>query len=73
MINYTIISFRTTTDAIIFESVAKNNNLDGRLIPLPRSISAMCGLCWREPTSNLIAVKNLIEEFDLSYDTIYNN
>ncbi len=70
---YTIISFRTTTDAIIFESVAKDNNLHGRLIPLPRSISASCGLCWREPNNNLIAVKNLIEEFDLSYDTIYDN
>ena len=41
-----IITFRCTTDAIAMEKACKETLTPGRLIPVPRSISASCGLSW---------------------------
>ena len=44
-----IITFRCTTDAIAMEKSCKATGAPGRLIPVPRSISASCGLSWCAP------------------------
>ena len=41
-----IVTFNTTTGAMAMEKACKNENLPGRLIPVPRQISAGCGLSW---------------------------
>ena len=41
-----IITFRCTTDAIAMEKACKAAQAPGRLIPVPRAISASCGLSW---------------------------
>ena len=41
-----VITFRTTADAIAFEKACKANDKPGRMIPVPREISAGCGLAW---------------------------
>ena len=46
MQTYFIITFKTTTQALIMERKAKAFCKPGRIIPLPVSISAGCGLCW---------------------------
>lgn len=43
---YLIITFSDTTTAIYMERVCKEDGMDGRMIPLPREISAGCGLSW---------------------------
>ena len=42
-----IITFATTTQAMAMESYCARNNLPGRLIPVPREITAGCGLSWK--------------------------
>ena len=42
-----IISFNKTTDAMAFEEYCLKNKISGRLIPLPKEISAGCGLAWK--------------------------
>ena len=44
-----IITFSTTTDAMGMEQFCAQNALPGRLIPVPREISAGCGLAWKAP------------------------
>ena len=41
-----VVTFETTTDAIVFESESKADPeaLPGRIIPVPSEISAGCGL-----------------------------
>ncbi|MGI6508781.1 MAG: DUF3343 domain-containing protein [Saccharofermentanales bacterium] len=39
-----IITFRSTTDAMMMEKTCPAGN--GRLIPVPREISRGCGLAW---------------------------
>lgn len=41
-----VITFHTTTAAMAMEQACKAANVDGRLIPVPRAISAGCGLAW---------------------------
>ena len=41
-----IITFQTTTMAMFMERTCKNAGKNGRLIPLPKQISAGCGLAW---------------------------
>lgn len=42
-----IITFSTTTDAMGMEKYCINHQLPGRLIPVPREITAGCGLAWK--------------------------
>lgn len=41
-----IITFHTTADAMAMEKACKEQNVPGRIIPVPRAISAGCGLSW---------------------------
>ena len=44
-----IVAFYTTHDAMAFEDYCLAHGVQGRLIPLPREISAGCGLAWSAP------------------------
>ena len=44
---YIVLSFRTTLEAMEWEKQCQARQIPGRLIPLPREISAGCGLAWR--------------------------
>ena len=45
--SYIVLSFRTTLEAMEWEKQCLARQVPGRLIPLPREISAGCGLAWR--------------------------
>ena len=49
-----VVTFETTTAAMAFESEAKKRQIGGRLIPVPREITAGCGLSFSAPIYNLI-------------------
>lgn len=44
-----VVTFHTTADAMAMEKACKEDEIPGRLIPVPRSISAGCGLSWCAP------------------------
>ena len=53
-----ILTFATTTQAMAVEKFCAQQNLPGRLIPVPREITAGCGLSWKaqpEEKDSLIA------------------
>ncbi len=54
-----------------FEKVAKDAGLTGRLIPLPRTISAGCGLAWREDPTRRDSLERLLAEHRIGYDRIH--
>ncbi|SHK59478.1 DUF3343 domain-containing protein [Hespellia stercorisuis] len=41
-----VVTFHTTADAMAMEKACKEEGAPGRLIPVPRAISAGCGLSW---------------------------
>ncbi len=42
-----IITFQETVQAMAVERLCMNQRLPGRLIPVPREITAGCGLAWK--------------------------
>lgn len=54
-----VFAFRTTGDALGFESFCKEQGLPERLIPIPRSITAGCGYAWRAPLAEKQRMKML--------------
>lgn len=66
-----VITFDTTTDAMMMESFAKENKLSGKVIPLPNEISAGCGLAFKIETEDLEKVTKTLEENSISYEKIH--
>jgi len=62
---YTIITFDTTTEAIAMENECRSRGIPGRLIPLPKEISAGCGLSWRMDSASYEEYSSAIRELGL--------
>lgn len=56
-----VVTFHTTADAMAMEEACKAKNVQGRLIPVPRTISAGCGLAWCAGTECREALKMVME------------
>ncbi len=56
-----VVAFGSTASALAFGSAAKTDGLPGRLFPIPRSLSAGCGIAWRGEPATRGAVESLIE------------
>lgn len=65
-----VVSFHTTTEALAMEEAGKAAGRDGRLIPVPRQITAGCGLAWCEVPEQRSSLEQLIRERRLKYDRI---
>ncbi len=66
-----VVTFRTTTGAMAMERACKAAGVPGRLIPVPRTITAGCGMCWAAPPEAREAVEELVMEQHLDVDGIY--
>lgn len=66
-----VITFSTTTAAVEMESACRAAGLPGRLIPVPRSITAGCGLCWAAPPESREALEELVMEQGIQIDGVY--
>ena len=66
-----VVAFHTTAGAMAMEAACRERGVPGRLIPLPRSISAGCGLCWAGPPETRPAIEALVVEKRLDVDGLY--
>lgn len=66
-----IITFHTTTDAMAMERACKAQAQEGRLIPVPESISAGCGLAWCGKLEKEESLRELMEHCGISPQGIY--
>jgi hypothetical protein len=62
-----IVTFESSQDAVVMERLSRAENIPGRLIPVPRSISASCGLCWMTEKSEEKKVRRFIEDKKLRH------
>ncbi len=56
-----VITFHTTTEAMAMEKACKQTKAPGRLIPVPREISAGCGLAWCAELDDREAVRKVMD------------
>lgn len=66
-----VIAFESTASALTFESAAANSGLSGRLIPVPTTITAGCGLAWRESPTNRAQAEQLLRTLSIQDATLY--
>ena len=66
-----VITFPTTTAAMAMEGACGKAGLPGRLIPVPRSITAGCGLCWAAPMEAREALEEAVMDQHITISGIY--
>ena len=67
-----VITFYTTTAAMAMEQVCKDQGAAGRLIPVPGSISADCGLAWCAGNESEDALLELMVRHNITPQGIYH-
>lgn len=67
---YKIITFATTTAAMAMESFCLENNLPGRLIPVPQEISSGCGVAWRVPVENYFLIEDKRSQMNFAWEQV---
>lgn len=67
-----ILSFAKTTDAMAVEKFCMENALPGRLIPVPREITAGCGLSWKAAPEDEEKLTSALAEAGLAWSGLYH-
>ncbi len=60
-----IVTFDTTAAAMAMEKACRAAGLPGRLMPVPRALTADCGICWRAEPAQREALERVIREHTL--------
>ena len=66
-----IVTFHTTADAMAMEKACKSAGITGRLIPVPRELSAGFGLSWRSEVEDKEKVLNLMKEIKIEKEALH--
>lgn len=66
-----VITFHTTADAMAMEKACKEKNSPGRLIPVPRAISAGCGLAWCAELENRELLLEVMQAVGIENEEIH--
>ena len=66
-----VITFHTTAAAMAMEKLCKEEGVPGRLIPVPREITAGCGLAWKAEADQEEAVTAALEAADIAYSGVH--
>ena len=67
-----VITFYTTTAAMAMESACKAKGADGRIIPVPSSITADCGLAWCAKNESEDTLLDLMVQHNITPQGIYH-
>ncbi len=67
---YIVVTFSSTTKAMEMEKKCKNKNIPGRLIPVPESIAAGCGMCWCTKLEQKEILEQFLKEENLSIQNL---
>ena len=57
-----VVTFHTTAAAIGMEKLCAARGLAGRLIPVPRALTADCGMAWRAEIDRRAALEALLRD-----------
>ena len=67
-----VITFYTTTAAMAMERICKEQRADGRIIPVPSSITADCGLAWCAKNESGDVLLELMIQHNITPQGIYH-
>ena len=66
-----VITFATTTQAMAMEKFCLVQGLPGRLIPVPREITAGCGLSWKAEPEQKETLEAALAQHDMKWQEMH--
>lgn len=66
-----VVTFHTTTAAMAMETACKAHGVGGRLIPVPRAITAGCGLSWCAELSEKEKIEEVLQLVGIEQDAMH--
>ena len=66
-----VITFATTTQAMAVEKYCMDNGLPGRIIPVPREITAGCGLSWKAAPEDQPVLSKALKDSGLGWEEMH--
>ena len=66
-----VVTFDATAAAMAAEKYCLERGVPGRLIPVPREITAGCGLAWKAEVGQEEAVTAALEAADIAYSGVH--
>ena len=66
-----VVTFHTTADAMAMEKACREHGAPGRLIPVPRSISAGCGMAWCTALEDRDRIRQVLEERKIEQEEVH--
>ena len=66
-----VVTFHTTAAAMAMEKHCKQAGIPGKLIPIPRTLSADCGIAWRCGQEVRPQIEAIIEEAGLEAEGLF--
>ncbi|HIY55200.1 MAG TPA: DUF3343 domain-containing protein [Candidatus Dorea merdavium] len=66
-----VVTFHTTADAMAMEKACKESGTPGRVIPVPRAISAGCGLAWCADLSAREEITAMMQEAGIEPEDLH--
>ena len=66
-----VVTFHTTADAMAMEKACKERQVPGRIIPVPRAISAGCGLSWCAELSDREQIELMMRDVGIQEEDIH--
>lgn len=66
-----VVTFHTTADAMAMEKACREHGAPGRLIPVPRSISAGCGMAWCTALEDRDRILQVLEERKIEQEDVH--
>lgn len=67
-----VIAFHKTSDAMKMDKINKDNKLPGKIIPVPREISAGCGMAYSIDISFEEKINELINQNNINYESMHH-
>ena len=66
-----VVTFHTTADALAMEKACKEQTAPGRIIPVPRAISAGCGLSWCADLSDKERIAEVMQSVGIQEEEMH--
>ncbi len=66
-----VFAFAGTAQALYMEQCAGKDHAPGRMIPLPREISAECGMAWCAPVQARESLMQMAENYGVEVEGVY--
>lgn len=66
-----VVTFHTTADAMAMEKACRQNDVPGRIIPVPRTISAGCGLSWCAEIAERQKIKEMMAQTGIEEEAMH--